>query len=79
MTNVPVKKESEEAEALFPKPLQNVCYQFLQSPTGTEAALALFDSLCSHSCISEKLAAIFHVQGTATKVTVHGNNSKQKN
>ena len=47
--------------------------------TGTNItkALALCDSACSHSWISEKLATKLNLKGLPTKLTVHGKNSQQ--
>ena len=47
--------------------------------TGTNSAkvLALCDSACSHSWISEKLATKLNLKGLPTKLTVHGINSQQ--
>ena len=39
--------------------------------------LALCDSACSHSWISEKLATKLNLKGVPTKLTVHGINSQQ--
>ena len=49
----------------------------LQSSTRTETVLALCDSACSHSRVSEILAEELLVQGTATKLTVPGINSDE--
>ena len=44
-------------------------------PSKTEKIIVLFDSACGHSCISKSPARKWNVQGTVSKLTVHGNNS----
>ena len=45
--------------------------------TNSTKVLALCDSACSHSWISEKLATKVNLKGLPTKLTVHGINSQQ--
>ena len=49
----------------------------MQSPTRTKTVSALCYSSLSHSRISDKLAAKLNVQGTASKLTIHGVNYKE--
>ena len=48
----------------------------LSSPSSPKK-FALCESACSHSWISRRLVAKLQVKGSATKLTVHGINSKQ--
>ena len=49
----------------------------LDSLSSSAKLLALCDSACSHSWISRNLAHKLRVEGSATKLTVHGINSQQ--
>ena len=49
----------------------------VHTPITSVKALALCDSACSHSWISEDLATKLNVEGLPTKLTVHGINSQQ--
>ena len=49
----------------------------VHTPTTSVKVLALCDSACSHSWISEDLATKLNVKGLPTKLTVHGINSQQ--
>ena len=81
-SSIPVKTESEEGSGVVYQTdvegLLQILENKLQSPTRTETVLALCDSACSHSCISETLAAKLLVQVTATKLTVYGIISQER-
>ena len=49
----------------------------VHTSTNSAKVLALCDSACSHSWISEDLATKLNVKGLPTKLTVHGINSQQ--
>ena len=49
----------------------------VHTATNSAKVLALCDSACSHSWISEKLATKLNLKGLPTKLTVHGINSQQ--
>ena len=78
-SSVPMKKESRGSSCVVSqtdvKGLLQISEILLQSPTRTETVLALSDSASNYSWISETLAEKLLVQGTATKITVHGSNS----
>ena len=75
-SNVPLKKVSAESSGVVSqtdgKSSLQILEDKLQSPTRTKNVLALCDSACSHSWLSWKVDAKLNVQGTATKLTVHG-------
>ena len=76
-----VPNQAEESPSLPSvtdvKGLLQIAEVSLQSSDSSAKVLVLCDSACSHSWISEKLAKKLNVQGTPTKLTVHGINSHQ--
>ena len=76
-----MKKESGESSDVVSqtdvKGLLEIVEVKLQSPTRTKIVLALCDSTCSNSWISDRLLGKLHVQGTAIKLKVHGINSQE--
>ena len=80
-SSVPVKKEAEKNSGVVSQTdvggLLQILEHNLQSLTRTETVLALCDYAFSQSCISETLAAELFLQGTKTKLTVHGINLQE--
>ena len=59
------------------KGLLQITEVVVHTGTNSTKVLALCDSACSHSWISEKLATKLNLKGLPTKLTVHGINSQQ--
>ena len=75
-----VNKAGESSEVccvIYVKGLLQITEVEVHTSTTSAKVLALCDSACSHSWISEDLATKLNVKGLPTKLTVHGINSQQ--